>query len=604
MSSIANRTVLDLDASLPLATFPRVRKLLRIGLEHVLAVHSLNTLYRTLPESLDTRHFLEHAVDALGIHADVCTAALDRVPRAGPAIVTANYALGPTGGLVLARLLTCIRPDVRILVDYRLDDVPEIAGLLISLDPAAGGRNLRPLREALRWVTGGGLLVTFPGAASTGVPIRRTGGSDGEWTPSVGRLVRMTGAPVLPMHLAGERRPSRPLAVRLDHPRVRAALLPRELLECANSRVRLRVGTPITHAMVRGLGNDAEIARYLRLRTHLLAEAGMEAANAPCSPRPDPVPVAAPIAPALLRAEVEALPADQLLAEAGHLQVRYARAGQIPWCLQEIGRLRETTFRAVGEGTGRVSDVDLYDAWYLHLFAWDTRAGEIVGAYRLGLTDEILARHGPRGLYTHSLFRYGAPLVRRVDPGIELGRSFVRAEHQKTFAPLMLLWRGIGEFVARHPRYAMLFGPVSISNAYGAVSRQLMVEYLTATCAESSLARHVRPRHPFRARRKPALREPDLRCVKDIEDLSRLVAEVEADGKGVPILIKHYLRLGGRLLGFSNDAQFGDALDGLILVDLRRSPPRSLARHMGEAGAATFLAHHAGGSAAAGRVGD
>jgi putative hemolysin len=307
--------------------------------------------------------------------------------------------------------------------------------------------------------------------------------------------------------------------------------------------------------------------------------------------RADQMPVVQAIPPTLLKAEVEALPTEQRLVESGEYVVQYARAPQIPWCLQEIGRLRELTFRAAGEGTGKPSDIDLFDAYYLHLFLWDKKADAIVGAYRMGLADEILARYGKRGLYTQSLFRYGPRLLQTLNPAIELGRSFVRAEYQRSFSPLLLLWRGIGQFILRWPHYAILFGPVSISNSYAPISRQLMVDYLRANNGEAKLARHVRPRRPFRVQRSK-IGEVAIADLRDIEHLSRVIARIEHDNKGVPILLKQYLKLGGRLLGFNADDQFSDALDGLVVVDLRASEPRVLARYMGEEGAAAFFACH------------
>src|ERR1700704_2051636 len=156
------------------------------------------------------------------------------------------------------------------------------------------------------------------------------------------------------------------------------------------------------------------------------------------------IPIAPAIPRALLKAEIECLPAEQRLVASGNFSVQYARAAQIPWCLQEIGRLRELTFRAVGEGTNKASDIDLFDSYYLHLFVWDAQAEMIVGAYRMGLADEILSRYGKRGLYTQSLFKYGSRLLQTLNPAVELGRSFVRAEYQRNFSPLLLLWRGIG----------------------------------------------------------------------------------------------------------------------------------------------------------------
>ena len=304
------------------------------------------------------------------------------------------------------------------------------------------------------------------------------------------------------------------------------------------------------------------------------------------------MPIAPAIPRALLKAEIECLPAEQRLVASGNFTVQYARAAQIPWCLQEIGRLRELSFRAAGEGTNKASDIDLFDAYYLHLFVWDAQAEMIVGAYRLGLADEIVERYGKQGLYTQSLFKYGPRLLQTLNPAIELGRSFVRVEYQRSFSPLLLLWRGIGRFILRSPQYAVLFGPVSISNSYAPMSRKLMVDYLRTNNSETELARQVKPRHPFRAQRSTVWDEVELANLKDIEDLSRAIARIEGNNKGVPILLKQYLKLGGRLLGFNADDQFSDALDGLVMVDLRASEQRVLARYMGEEGAIAFLARH------------
>jgi putative hemolysin len=226
------------------------------------------------------------------------------------------------------------------------------------------------------------------------------------------------------------------------------------------------------------------------------------------------------------------------------------------------------------------------------LFVWDIKTEMMVGAYRMGLTDEILSRYGKKGLYTQTLFSYGTRVLNRLNPAIELGRSYVRAEYQRSFSPLLLMWRGICQFILHSPRYAILFGPVSISNTYAPISREMMVEYLSTNNVDSGVARYVKPRRPFRVRRRRVWNEMDLASVKDIEELSRAIERIEEDNKGVPILLRQYLKLGGRLLGFSSDSAFSDALNGLIVVDLRSSDPRVLGRYMGEAGIAEFQAFH------------
>ncbi|WP_181919479.1 GNAT family N-acetyltransferase [Alkalilimnicola ehrlichii] len=255
------------------------------------------------------------------------------------------------------------------------------------------------------------------------------------------------------------------------------------------------------------------------------------------------------------------------------------------------------TFRATGEGTGRARDIDLFDSYYQHLFIWHNVRKEIVGAYRLGEADKIVARYGKKGLYTRSLFRFGRPLLAQLNPALELGRSFIRPEYQRSFTPLMLLWKGIGAYVADNPQYRVLFGPVSISADYQTVSRQLLVDFLTANSYLPELARFVRPRRPFRQTMRH--RNIALTIPTDAEQISQLLEQLEHDGKGMPVLLRQYLKLGGRVLGFSVDRAFANVLDGLIMVDLTETDPKVLARYMGRTKAAQFLAHHAASQAQA-----
>ena len=289
-----------------------------------------------------------------------------------------------------------------------------------------------------------------------------------------------------------------------------------------------------------------------------------------------------------LAAEVAALdPRERLVMPSG-FRVYCTSATRIPLVLEEIGRLRELTFRAAGEGTGKTCDIDAFDAHYLHLFLWDVygRKGSRRLSPRLGRRDSGCARKAR--VYTHSLFSYPTRFLKALGPAIELGRSFVRPEYQRDAAPLFLLWRAIARFVERSPAYAVLFGAVSISASYSHASRRLMVEYLSAHCSEKALASHVRPRLPY-----GGCAAGDHVAPQNLEELARLVAQIEEDRKGVPVLLRQYLRLGGRLLGFSVDKAFADTLDGLIMVDLRQIDPAVLARYMGKDASVAFRAHHA-----------
>lgn len=349
-----------------------------------------------------------------------------------------------------------------------------------------------------------------------------------------------------------------------------------------------QTGKPIDPAALAALPDAEEQLRYLRWRISLLAE---RAAFKPQTRRPlrgrsrktrAPEPLAAAISPDRIACELAALDPASRLAASGVFEVYVTGSSAIPATLAEIGRLREIAFRSAGEGTGRAFDLDRFDHSYQHLFVWNREAREIAGAYRLALADGR-----PESLYTATLFHYGPEFLRRLGPAIELGRSFIRLEYQKSFAPLLLLWKGIGRFISLHPDYAKLFGPVSISNQYQSLSRELMIAFLEKRELLADLAELVRPKHAP-ARRASVTAD----YCRDLDDLSGLVADIEAGSQGVPTLLRHYLRLGGKLLGFNVDPDFANALDGLIVVDLTKTEPRLLERYLGKEEAAALLAHH------------
>lgn len=304
-------------------------------------------------------------------------------------------------------------------------------------------------------------------------------------------------------------------------------------------------------------------------------------------------PIADAATPEFLAAELSELPADRCLAQSGDLAVFLATAPEIPHLLQEIGRLREITFRHVGEGTGRRLDLDRFDNYYWQLLLWNRTRQELVGAYRAGNTDEILAEHGINGLYTSTLFRYNETFFRTLGPALELGRSFVRPEYQRQHAPLLLLWKGIARLVTTRPELSVLFGAVSISNDYSRSSRELICRYFQAGMHEEQLGAWIEPRRPFR----PSLLRHGACCrvqsaLRDLDDLSQAITNMEADGKGLPVLLRQYAKIGGRPLAFNVDRKFSNVLDGLVLVDLCRTEAAVLDRYMGREAASKFREVH------------
>src|SRR5208283_878274 len=360
----------------------------------------------------------------------------------------------------------------------------------------------------------------------------------------------------------------------LVHPLFRTVLLPHELLNKNSTEVRLDIGHLVSAERIKGFQGDGQLMAYLRARTYMLhhrlhaAKRRGDIMHSSGERVTQPQRVIDGPRTKVIYGEVDLLPAQQVLWETDQYSVMYASAQQIPNLLYEIGRLRELTFRHVGEGTGREVDLDRFDLYYTHLFLWNKEKQEVVGAYRLGQVDLILGRFGKKGLYTSSLFEYKEGFLSRMDAGIELGRSFVRVSYQKLYSPLLLLWKGIGHFIARNPQYPILFGPVTISNSYAALSRQIMLSFLTINHFAPDLARFIRPRSSLRTL---SVRKRDLRLASglpaDIEELSALISDIEADRKRVPVLLKQYVKLGGKLMAFTVDSSFGAGLDGLFLVD-------------------------------------
>lgn len=347
------------------------------------------------------------------------------------------------------------------------------------------------------------------------------------------------------------------------------------------------------------LTDPSELTEYLRFRTYLLGKSFTKPrklftfSSRTVVNHEILVPLASPIEPSVLADEISTIPYHQRLLTSGALSVYYAAAEQIPETLKEIGRLREETFRAVAEGTGKPRDLDRFDSFYIHLFVWNNKKKEIVGAYRLGKTDVIVPHYGKKYLYTHTLFKYGDKFLKELGPALEMGRSFIRVEYQKSYSSLLLLWKGIGLYVSLHPQYKILFGPVSISNSYHAYCRELMATFLKRTTSLPDLSKMVKPRNRFRSKQIKGLHKREAeQWWNDIEELSSWISTIEQDRKGIPVLLKQYLKLGGRVLCFNLDPDFSNALDSLIIVDLTRTDPKVLKRYMGEEGFNYFHTYH------------
>ena len=563
--------------------------LVKPPIEKAFRLTTLNDVYRGVRRRISELDFFDASLAELGVEYEVSERDLKRIPNEGPLLVVANHPFGGIEGLILGSLMTSIRSDVKLLGNYMLHNIPEIRPHLISVDPFGGKdsakSNFTPLKESLKFLKTGGTLITFPSGEVSSLRLDKRKVTDPKWSTHTAGLVRRTNANVIPVFFDG-RNSSIFQLLGLVHPRLRTALLVHEMFKRRGSTIPLQVGNPISHRKLQKM-SDQEMTAYLRVSTYFLKNRNVSnRKSVPVRfPRIDRAPMEAivpPVEKQVLIEELRALPAAQKLVSEKEFDVYHATADQIPNMLREIGRLREVSFREINEGTGLSIDLDEFDDSYTQLFLWNRDEQQLVGAYRIGHLDTILKKSGKKGLYTNTLFIFKPGFLEQLGMALELGRSFIRSEYQRKFGCLTLLWKGIGGYLNQHPRYHVLFGPVSISRDYHSVSKNLMVQFLKEHNRFQDLAKLVKPRNPHRRDSFRGVGKNDLRkTLRSIDDVSALIAEIEHDGKSIPVLLRHYLKLNAQLLSFNVDKDFSDVLDGLVVVDLKDTDPKMIKRYMG-----------------------
>ncbi len=557
--------------------------------EHLLGLSVLDNYYRQRQQDMNSREFLRYSLEILGVNYQIASGSVDSIPDQGPVIVVANHPFGGIEGMVLAELLLQRRSDVQILANHFLNRIDEMAELFIGVDvfdkSAATRSNIQGVKKAFSHLKNNGVLLVFPAGEVSSVDLKQKQVTDREWNRIIGLMIRKTSATTVPVFIEGSNSKLFHMMGML-HPRFRTMLLVRELLNKRNQSLSLHLGEAIASGELKSLASDEAVTSYLRLNTYLLAS---RADRSRAMVNQDyQSPIAPPVVESALQVNIQSLSESRHMVSKDDFEVYCAPAHELPYILPEIGRLREITFRQVGEGTGKACDLDEYDEHYLHLFIWHKARCEIVGAYRLGLVDKLMAQQGVKGLYSRSLFSYRKRFIKSLGPAIEMGRSFIRSEYQRSLSALLLLWKGIATYAARNPQYTTLFGPVSISSDYSDLSRSLMSCFLELHHYDQDRAVSVKPTNPQKKPRKAFWTRQMLADMGDSQLISKLVYRMEGD-KGLPVLIRQYLSLNGSLVSFNVDKSFNNALDGMIIVDLLQVPEKVLAKYMGKDQACEYL---------------
>ncbi len=495
-----------------------------------------------------------------------------RIPASGRVVIAANHPIGSLDGLALVQMVRQVRPDVKVVANEVLNAVHPLQPVLLPVNNMGGSTPKANLKNIRAHLDNDGALIIFPAGEVSRFGAR--GIKDSEWHNGFIKIASATRAPILPVFVAGRNSLffyslsflARPLST---------LWLVREMFKQSHNTVDARVGNPVPYEHYAGLKVSAKkLAAMFRKHVYRLARNGRPIFQSVET-------VAHPENRLLLKREIEA--GEHLGETTDGKQIVLCRMQDAPCVMREIGRLRELTFRSVGEGCGKPRDIDRYDQYYLQLVLWDRTDLEIAGAYRFGEAQKIVASRGVDGLYSASLFDYGPGMQPIFEQGLELGRSFVQPRYQNRNS-LDYLWFGIGAFVRKYPGYRYLFGPASISAIYGAEGIGRIVEfhrlYYSAPGLQARAKNPVLIDDNLRARMAQEFSGADQE--QDMQALRDALAE---SGLPVPILYKHYaaaLEPGGvSFTAFNVDSDFGDCVDSLVLADLHKLTARKRKRYLG-----------------------
>lgn len=572
---------------------PLLRVLAKVSrpiVENVLCFKELNEIYNGARDNDKPISFARRVLEAMDVKWNVNAIGDIPIPKDGPVIVVSNHPFGGIEGVILLALLEQYRTDAKVMANYLLSLMPEFRDDFFFVDPFGGAEakknNLKSMKGCIKWLEEGHLLGVFPAGEVSSIDLKTKIVRDNLWSPTIARMARRSGATIIPMHFS-ENNGTLFNLLGLIHPRLRTIQLPKQFVNKKAKTFQIEIGQPILPQEIEGYDTDEKLISFMRLRSYALAErptAKPQKEKQEQLTVAEQKPIIAAVPPEEIEAEIASFPPENTLCSGDDLIVYCAKTEQIPKIMREIGRLREITYREVGEGTGNEIDVDQYDEYYRHLFVWNPQKKEIVGAYRLGLADEIVPKYGVTGLYTHTCFNYDERLVEKLQPCVELGRSWVRKEYQRAYSSLMLLWKGLCIFVAKNPHYKHFFGPVSISNDFLESSRGMLLKSLSLTNYRADLAALVKPRCAPKPIKRAEWMHPDYApYIGDIEVIAKIIQDIEPDQKGIPVLLRQYVKMGGKIICFNVDPAFNYCLDGFITVKIPDVDHRILKRYMGSA---------------------
>lgn len=547
-----------------------------------LRLHKINSIYDRCVANSDEAHFTSSLLYQFRANYHISPSELKRIPTKGPVVLVSNHALGGLDGIMLIHLLQEVRPDFKLMANFILERVTQLKKWFIGVNPfddsLTSKSSIGGFRQVLRHLENDGLFAVFP-AGEVASKLKKQVPIDPTWNAATMRLIQRAKVPVVPIYFHAR---NSPLFYRLAkiHPLLRTARLPAELLTQHHRSIDIRIGKPIA---VKDQDNHQSIEDYssfVRRKLYMLSNIFERKSILKRVPRAlnrknnSVMPIAPAVPPSLLEPEIIALKnSGKSLLVSKDYELFLTSSDLIPNILTEIGRQREITFRAVGEGTNKPLDLDHYDNDYLHLFLWDHKARTLVGAYRLGLGKQLMDAHGISGFYLSELFKFEPEIMYMFNNSIELGRAFVSQTYQQRPMPLFLLWKGIIHATLRYPEYDYLMGSVSISNQFSKFTKSLMIEFMRSHYYDPYLAQYITPKKEFKVKLDDADKEFVFdETSADLNKFDKLIDEVEPGALRLPVLIKKYIKQNARVASFNVDPLFNNAIDGLMYIKIKDIP--------------------------------
>ncbi|WP_281212913.1 lysophospholipid acyltransferase family protein [Shewanella insulae] len=514
--------------------------------------------------------FIEQVLASFNFTYSVPSTEVENIPSEGRVVIYANHPIGSLDALAMIKLISKVRPDIKVVANELLMALEPLHSILLPVRNMTGGTPKQHLEKIHQHLKSEGAVLIFPSGEVS--RLRPNGVRDLHWHSGFLKIAKACQAPLLPL-FADAKNSATFYGASMIYKPLASLLLVKEMFKQAKRTMPLRIGQLLPKEVV--ASSDFPLKTQVKLLKNHLYRIGKN--RSPLFKTQNAI--AHPESRSDL---IEALSQCELLGQTHDEKLIYLyRHKQSNPIMREIGRLREIAFRAVGEGSGKRRDTDKYDADYLHLVLWDHKALEIVGAYRFA-SAKSLYQDERKGLYSQSLFQYRDEFAPYFEQGLELGRSFVQPKYWGKRS-LDYLWFGIGAFLAKHPEYRYLFGPVSISDALPEQAKAMLVYfYQTHFCPVQELA-HANSRYSFTPEQHEQL--DALFPGEDYQAEFKLLKQALASmGAAVPALYKQYGELcdglGVSFLDFGIDAEFGDCIDGLVLVDTHRLKAKKRARYI------------------------